>query len=85
MSSSSASQTSGAVRCSGLTASRGRRYSRTSSAVHFAAADDPLEEAGVLVRDFERRVARADATGRVRQPQQVAVRHAVAPAVLDAW
>ena len=75
MSSSSASQTSGEVRCSGWSASRGRRYSRTSAAasprrrrllradealdqarqaVRLAAADDPLEQASVLVRDVER-------------------------------
>ena len=48
-----------------------------------AAADDPLEQARVLTRHVERRVAGAHALGRVRQPQQVAVRHALAPAVLD--
>ena len=52
-------------------------------AVGLAAADDPLEQASVLVRDVERRVARAHATRRVGEPQEVAVRHAGPLAVLD--
>ncbi len=52
-------------------------------AVRAAAADDPLEQASVLTRHVERRVACAHPLGRVRQPQQVAVRHALALAVLD--
>ena len=51
-------------------------------AVRLAAADDPLEQAPVAVRHVERRVARADRGRRVGQPQQVAVRHALALAVL---
>ena len=51
--------------------------------VGLAAADDPLEQTSVLGRDVERRVAGADATRRVREPEQVAVRDALAPAVLD--
>jgi hypothetical protein len=42
-------------------------------AVGVAAADDPLEEPGVLVRYVERRVARADTTCRVSESEQVAV------------
>jgi hypothetical protein len=34
-----------------------------------AAADDPLEQASVLVRDVDRRVARADPASRMRQTQ----------------
>src|SRR5438552_1542565 len=47
-----------------------------------AAADDPLEQASVLVRDVELRVARTDIPARVGQAEQVAVRHARALAVL---
>ena len=104
MRSSSASQTAASVRCSGGTASRGRSYSRTSSAdsradvarlgagealdqarqpVGVAAADDPLEQASVLGRDVQRRVAGGHRCGRVGQPQHVAVGDAVALAVLD--
>ena len=104
MSSSSASHTSGEVRCSGLSASRGSRYSRTSSgralrrlgrlggdealddarqAVRGGATDDPLEQRRVLRRDLERRVPGRHVAGRVREPQEVAVGHAVSLAVLD--
>ena len=49
-----------------------------------AAADDPLEQASVLVaRPSSCRVARAHPLRRVGEPQQVAVRHALALAVLD--
>src|SRR5262249_60499669 len=39
-----------------------------------AATHDPLEQASVLVRDVEFRVPRADASARVGQAEQVAVR-----------
>ena len=102
--SSSASHTSGEVRCSLRSASRGRPYSRTSAAASagasvvcarakpsirrgrpavVTAADDPLEQRGVLGRDLELRVAGAHRRARVGEAEQVAVRHAVALAVLD--
>ena len=46
-------------------------------------ADDPLEQPAVLVGHVERRVAGADPARRVGEPQQVAVRPAVALPVLD--
>jgi hypothetical protein len=52
-------------------------------AVGRAAADDPPEQASVLVRAVELRIARADATRRMGQAEEVAVRDALAPAVLD--
>src|SRR4051794_16013538 len=55
----------------------------TWQAVRLAAADDPLEQTSVLVRDVERRVARADAPRRVCETQEVAVRDARALAILD--
>ena len=105
MSSSSASQTSGEVRCSGWSASRGRPYSRTSAAVSAArspppGADEALDQARQAVR--RRRRGRSTRTAerarptrrapgcrrrpvprRVRETEQVAVRHAVPLPVLD--
>ena len=52
-------------------------------AIRLAAADDPLEQASVLVRHLELRVASAHSAGRVGQAEQVAVRHARPLAVLD--
>jgi hypothetical protein len=52
-------------------------------AVRLAAADDPLEQAQMLVAELHRRVAGAHAHRRVRQAEQIAVGHALAPAVLD--
>src|SRR5207249_1963368 len=56
---------------------------QTRQALGVAAADDPLEETSVLLRDRQRRVAGRDRLGRVGQAQQVAVRDALALAVLD--
>src|SRR5439155_18289036 len=52
-------------------------------AVRLAAADDPLEEAAVLLAELVRRVARADPARRVGEAEQVTVRHTVPLAVLD--
>ena len=52
-------------------------------AVRGGAADDPLEQRRVLRRDLERRVPGRHVAGRVREPQEVAVGHAVTLAVLD--
>ena len=68
---------------------RRRRHLRAREAldqarqtVRRAAADDPLEQASVLVRDIERRVAGADSSGRVSKTQHVTMRHAVTLPVL---
>ena len=60
----------------------GEALHQRREAVRAVTADDPLEQARVLVRDLQRRVARAHRATRVRQAEQVAVRHALALAVL---
>src|SRR5207248_5139418 len=60
----------------------GEALDQLRQAVGLATADDPLEQPSVLVRDLELRVARADASRRVRETQQIAVRHACAAWVL---
>ena len=51
--------------------------------VRRAAADDPLEQRRVLIGDLERRVAGAHRPARVGEAEEVAVRDALTPAVLD--
>jgi hypothetical protein len=55
----------------------------TGSAGGARAADDPLEQRLVLWRDLERRVTGRHLAGWVPETEEVAVRHAVALAVLD--
>ncbi len=52
-------------------------------AVRVTTTGDPLEQPRMLVRDAERRVAGTHRAGRMREPQQVAVRHALPLPVLD--
>src|SRR6185312_7557455 len=61
----------------------GEALDQTRHALGVAAAGDPLEQATVLVRDCERRVAGRNRLRRVGQTQQVTVRDALALAVLD--
>ncbi len=63
--------------------SRDEPVDHARQAVRNGAADDPLEQRLVLRRDRERRVTGRHLARRVREPQEVAVGHAVTLAVLD--
>jgi hypothetical protein len=61
----------------------GEPLDQARQAVGLAASDDPLEQASVLIRDVELRVAGTDLARRVSEAEQVAVRDTCPLAVLD--
>jgi hypothetical protein len=69
--------------CRLRTLSANEALDETRQSISLSAADDPLEQASVLVRDVERRVAGADTTGRMGQAEEVTMGHSRPLAILD--